>query len=81
MKTCVFGVFVVTKGSAGRAKFAGPQTSGARYFKQLGFFFFFFLATRKHICIHPWTKKKSAARSVPAVDFRKAHEQKRQRRR
>lgn len=46
-------VFRFTKGSAGRMKFARPQTSGTRYFKQL---FFFFGNTETHICIHLWTK-------------------------
>lgn len=33
-------------------KFARPQTSGTRYFKQLNFFG----NTKTHICIHVWTK-------------------------
>lgn len=61
MKTCVSPF---TKGSAGRVKFARPQTSGTRLFKELNFFGH----TKTHICIHLW--QKCAARRVPAVDLK-----------
>lgn len=61
MKTCISPF---TKGSAGRVKFARPQTSGTRLFKELNFFGH----TKTHICIHLW--QKCAARRVPAVDLK-----------
>lgn len=60
MKTCVSPF---TKGSAGRVKFAWPQTSGMRLFKLN-----FFGHTKTHICIHLW--QKCAARIVPAMDLK-----------
>lgn len=61
MKICVSPF---TKGSAGRLKFARPQTSGTHLFKELNFFGH----TKTHICIH--LRQKCAARSVPAVDLK-----------
>lgn len=66
-------VFRFTKGSAGRLKFARPQTSGTRYFKQLFFFW-----QHKNTHLHTSVDKKICCTEGASCRFEK-HVSKRQR--